>query len=331
MVCNPLASFHSSLEEWRVARPNRLKAAAALKDALALLADAPSPLLALFPLIKTMDAEVLYRLVSDTLRFLRSAFVPAARKFVENRLVSRLGSTVFICSPLAGGIPSSHLDVLASSDQCNQRLSFSQLRFGVLNPGRNGFSAPHSGNTLWWRLWDVGLSCFDLGLHAVVVPGPRLLPGTMLPAGFPYIFIGPRTSSWASVSLLISAELAGSLHFLDDVGNDRVLWFSLPLAGLQRPILVAAVYAPSNDSQFWTSLLQERSLLLRRENALATLILGDLNVHLADLVCHADSCSCLHCRPTSEDKLVRTLLSVHGLVCLNPPEHPTHVSSTIMT
>ena len=118
MVCNPLASFHSSLEEWRVARPNRLKAAAALKDALALLADAPSPLLALFPL-RTMDAEVLCRLVADTLRFLRSAFVPAARKFVEKRLVSRLGSTVFISSPLAGGIPSSHLDVLASSDQCN--------------------------------------------------------------------------------------------------------------------------------------------------------------------------------------------------------------------
>ena len=141
IVCNPLASFHRSLED-------RLKAAAALKDALALLADAPSPLLALFPLFKTMDAEVLYRLVSDTLRFLRSAFVPTARKFVEKRLVSRLGSTVFISSPLAGGIPSSHLDVLASSDQCNQRLSFSQLRFGVLNPGRNGFSAPHSGNTL---------------------------------------------------------------------------------------------------------------------------------------------------------------------------------------
>ena len=116
MVCNPLASFHSSLEEWRVARPNRLKAGAALKDALALLADAPSPLLALFPL-RNMDAEVLCRLVADTLRFLRSAFVPAARKFVEKRLVSRLGSTVFISSPLAGGIPSLHLDVVASSDQ----------------------------------------------------------------------------------------------------------------------------------------------------------------------------------------------------------------------
>ena len=148
MVCNPLASFHSSLEEWRVARPNRLQAAAAaLKDALALLAGAPSPLLALFPL-RTMDAEVLCRLVADTLRFLRSAFVPAARKFVEKRLVSRLGSTVFISSPLAGGIPSLHLDVLASSDQCNQRLSFSQLRFGILNPGRNGFSSLHSSNIL---------------------------------------------------------------------------------------------------------------------------------------------------------------------------------------
>ena len=66
--------------------------------------------------------------------------------------------------------------------------------------------------------------------------------------------------------------------------------------------------------------------MLGRGNVEATLILGDLNVHLADLVRRP----CLHCQPTSVDKCVRTLLSENGLVCVNPPEHPTHVSGTII-
>ena len=53
---------------------------------------------------------------------------------------------------------------------------------------------------LGWKqiMWGLVATC---AIAILVVPGPRFPPGTVLPDGFPYVYVGPASGSWDSVGV----------------------------------------------------------------------------------------------------------------------------------
>ena len=91
--------------------------------------------------------------------------------------------SVEVVSPLAGGISVTavEFDAWRGTDRCQAQ---QQLKVGIMNPGKTGFSNLHSTDILWWRWWEVGFACQELGLQLVALPGPRIPPGIKLLDGF---------------------------------------------------------------------------------------------------------------------------------------------------
>ena len=198
-----------------------------------------------------------------------------------------------------------------------------------MNPGKTGFSNLHSTDILWWRWWEVGLACQELGLQLVALPGPRIPPGTKLPDGFPYTFLGSFSSSWSTVAVLLAPEIAQAVELCSDVGNERRMWFTCRPVGGGPSWLLAAIYAPpGGDVPFWVQLLDEWVYLRRLLNIHATFIFGDLNIHLPYLVQHDLTCHCLHCRPSIVDREIQQMRERASFKCCNPVGVPTHQSGT---
>ena len=183
----PSAAFDVALQSWCASKPNncRLVVSAGLKDALALLEMVPRSAPSLLP-SSSPARDGICKAITETSEFLRHAFVPSC--IAKGKL--RQGGNppalkhLKVTSPLAGGIPIAHIEGL-SAYSSPKHLSTPTFKAGSLNPGRTGFSHLVTGSVLWWRLWEVGITCHDLGLHFVVLSSPRLPPGTRLPEGFP--------------------------------------------------------------------------------------------------------------------------------------------------
>ena len=184
---------------------------------------------------------------------------------------------------------------------------------------------------MWWRLWDIAAAGNDHELELLILPGPRLRPGTRLPDGFPFQFVGLLTRSWSSVAILLAPEIADCVRHLSTVGDDRRLWFLIQSCDGALPWLLCAVYGPpGGDVAFWSTLLAERSSILCDERCSHTIIAGDANIHLSGLVNHPPPCSCCHCKQSGVDAAVECLLRQAGFVCWSPPDSPTHASGTII-
>lgn len=159
--------------------------------------------------------------------------------------------------------------------------------------------------------------------------GPHIPPGTKLPDGFPYTFLGCFSSSWSTVAVLLAPEIAQAVELRNDVGNERRMWFTCrPVDGGPSWLLAAIYGPPGGDVQFWVQLLDEWVYLRRLLNIHATFIFGDLNIHLPYLVQHELTCHCLHCQPSIVDREIHQMLERAGVKCCNPVGVPTHQSGT---
>ena len=61
-----------------------------------------------------------------------------------------------------------------------------------------------------------------------------------------------------------------------------------------------------------------------------TYLVGDLNIHFSHLVAYPSDCGCVHCKQSSYDRDVTSMLCRAGFTCANPVVVPTHVSGTII-
>ena len=161
------------------------------------------------------------------------------------------------------------------------------------------------------------------GIQAFVVPGPRFLHGLSLPQGFPYIFVGPSTSDWNSVGLLVAVDYLDCFKILEDCSSSpRRIWFRVKTKDAQG-VTVCGFYAPpGGDCSFFKELLSEAAAFD------LVVLIGDTNIHPRYLVVHERGCKCSHCNPSSVDKKCVALLQRAGLRCLNPVGFPTHISGT---
>lgn len=312
---------------------DHVAAAAGLKDALALLEEATVDVLSLLP-SSFAGRSCISGMVTDTISFLRQSFIPTLAQKADRKMIYRDPISNKVCvklvTPFAGAISA---DLLShSSRQQPKATSADQLRVGTINPARTGFSHLRTNDILWWRWWEIGLACDELGLQFVVLPRPRIPSGTRLPDGFPYEFLGTFSTSWATVAVLLKPECTTSLQHLPASGNDRCMWFvGQPATHGERPLLLAAVYGPPGGGEaFWAQVMDDRRLLRAAMGAECTYIIGDLNIHPPDLVDHSDTCHCAHCKPSNADVNIWKLLLREGFSCHNPLGEATHSSGTII-
>ena len=323
--------FQSLLSPWSTryrGAARTLAANAFLKDTLSLLESQPWGLSNLWP--SGFQSAELNLLINDTVIFLAQSIIPlvshvAGRATDANRPAA---SSILVSSPLAGGVPADHVKAIAE-DSSSARLN--TMAIGCFNPGRCGFCSLHSNHLLWWRLWATADEARSRGLSILILPSPRLPPGTHLPEGFPYLFIGPQTLYWDSVGIFIAPEISRRIVPLEDVGSARRLWLSVWPVSNATPWLLCAITAPpGGDTTFWSELLSERRMLTARRAYQHVVIAGDANTHLPYLVHHPPACSCSHCNLSSADKHIATLLRDSGLIAFNPVDTATHISGTII-
>ena len=275
--------------------------------------------------------ELLFTVGLETRDYLRSVVLPTLRSRVlgGSRRYVRDG-ILAVTSPLAGAIPAQLHSSMERVPESVQRGS-NLVNFGVLNPGRNGFSNPANDQVMWWRLWEIGLTAAELNLHVLIVPSPRLPFGVRLPYDFPFCFFGRRTTAWDSVGIFIQTEVCFNFELLECAENDRILWLLIHGEGNAAKGLLICVYAPpGGDVSFWMDLLREREVVKKASGAAYTIIAGDLNLHLQHLVKHDASCTCSHCKPSAADTSIWHLLCIAGFHCLNPCGVATHSSGTII-
>ena len=153
--------------------------------------------------------------------------------------------------------------------------------------------------------------------------------GTKLPLGFPLAFEGALTSGWDSVGFLYLPEIAESLVPVPKHGNNRRMWILVRIAASSKFWALCAIAGPpGGDRKFWEDLLCEHRTIVTESAIHATLIAGDANIHLPEVVDHAFGCTCLHCKPAAVDKDIHSLLKKSGFSCINPINTATHVSGT---
>jgi hypothetical protein len=152
-----------------------------------------------------------------------------------------------------------------------------------------------------------------------------------LPHGFPYIFEATLTYSWATVGIFIAPELALAIEILEGFGNERAMWLILTQRSPTVKWAICAIYGPpGGDRTFWERLLHERKVIMAKFGITRTLLAGDANIHLPEVVIHATGCACLHCKPSKVEKDIARLLKANGLSCSNPVNVPTHASGTLI-
>ena len=326
----PEAAFHELLGKWTrcdKSSLDRIAAASALKDTIALLETCPTDLSPAWH--SSPVRQSLSDTIHDTKHFLRSILLFAFGNAAERRMVKRNADStkVYIQSPFTGGVPVDHIQQ-ATSNFTSPSL-FSHLGIGILNPGRCGLSSLDGTSVLWWRLWEIVQASLDAELQIAILPSPRLPANTKLPVGFPCSFEGAMTTGWDSVGLLFLPEVASAFSPLPEFGNDLCIWLLVKDQTKTTQFALCCVAAPpGGDLNFWESLLKERRDIIQNHSVSATIIAGDTNIHIPEVVQHCQSCRCSHCRPSSVDKKIHKLLQLDRLTCMNPVNRSTHVSGT---
>ena len=327
----PAVAFSNRLKSWceNVSGfVGRMAAAAALKDMLALLETAPVAVSQLLPGESPFN-RILHLSVSGTICYIRSSLLAVFRRYAERSIVGegKRSRLVKIQSPLSNGIPVDHVAKLEAEN--GGRCSLSSIGLGSLNPGRCGLSTLGGEQVLWWRWWEIAEAATERDLRIIVLPSPRIPAGTRLPEGYPFIFEGIQNGDWASVGVLIAPEFLASIQFSNEYCTTRVIWLRILQPPPLRPWAIAAIYGPTGgDLPFWQKLLSDRMVIMKEFRIHRTVVIGDGNIHLCQVVSHPDGCQCLHCKQRLVDQDIAKLLAANGLSCVNPVNSPTHVSGT---
>ncbi len=255
---------------------------------------------------------------------MKDEVVPGMRRLLRRAIPT--------ASPYAGGVEIVAPDAPAHHGAASP-LQVPRLGVSVLNPGRTGFTCLGTHDVLTWRLWHVALALQECGVSVCALPGARWPPGASLPEGFPFLWHGVATESWAGVGFFVSVDLAQAAWVVSDVGNDRVVWLALSSAGQPggSPALVVGAFyaAPGGDVDTWTRLLEEHGVLKARFPRAAFCLAGDGNAHLSSVVSHGAECRCAHCAQSPADRTIQALLEASGLAPLNDGT-PTHTSGSVI-
>ena len=166
-------------------------------------------------------------------------------------------------SPYAGGVDADAVrKLLAGSRDTVVARSF---WLGVLNPGRTGFLVLGTNLLLDWRLHAVAAALLEKGIDICVMPGARMAPGVVLPLGFPFVWIGCKTVSWAGVGVFCRIELIGSVHPIEDMSEDRVLWLEVwsdPSSTTGPTMIICCGYpGPGGDLVTWKKIIDAFTIL----------------------------------------------------------------------
>ncbi|CAE7834833.1 unnamed protein product [Symbiodinium sp. CCMP2592] len=303
---------------WLAKNPKQLELNAALKDFQGLYELAPQNPgnLATDGRKRFARLQPLASFVASLKGFLHDSLIPTAKSCV--RKVSR------VVSPYFGGVPlHDHSESLPS-------LVSDSLTFAILNPGRIGLSTVAGEDILWWRLFHICSVLVERNIQICVLPGARWPPGSTLPPGIPFKWLGVQTSSWGAVGVLVATELDTEVSCIEQLGSSVILW--LLVRGSDRKqgpaVILGAIYPkPGGDLETWQQILDEYQHLKTCYPGTRILIAGDANIHLETVVSHQAECRCVHCRQSSVDREIERRIIAVGLVCYNPPK-PTHVSGT---
>ena len=172
----PVKPLRDLILFWLGTQSRGLELSALAKDCDALLAACPSlpP-----PLLLACDgaAASLVALVSALSTLVRREVAPS---LARAGLLQQPGQVV---SPYAGGVPVGNADPARHAAEPGSQDS---IHLAVLNPGRLGFLALGTDVFLEWRLHAVAHVLSGCGADICVLPGARLPPGAVLPAGFPF-------------------------------------------------------------------------------------------------------------------------------------------------
>ena len=289
---------------------HKVAAAGLVKDCRDLLGSAPLGISNLLPEGFLFRSQ-LRLFVDGTVKFLKT---------VSDSLQHTAGvARLVVSAPWSGGCKAARVD--NKDVNCASTLD---LRVASLNPGNAGFSSLRGGHTIWWKLWEIAEFGLCNNIAILVVPGPRFPPGTVLPDGFPYVYVGPASGSWDSVGVLLLSEIAPQVEILDHVsGSDRRLWMRVNVH-MQDPMFLVAFYGITGDDSFFRALLDEA------QNFPYFFGIGDGNIHLASVVVHPKPCTCSHCKQSSADRAVEKMFMRRRIQVLNPVGERTHDSGTII-
>ena len=322
-----LEALRSVVQAWLGGPLRPLERAAALRDVLALLELAPSP----HPAARGLGGGQLAPLFGRA---------QALRTFLKEEVLPRLagagGPAPQVSAPYAGGLPAACLADLGGAQDSRgqaQPCQLSAIRLGVFNPGRTGFLALGTELLLDWRLEQVAVALLDHRVDICVLPGARFPPGALLPRGYPFAWVGDRSTGWDTVGLFIRLELEHVVRIREAWSEGRVLcvevWSTSPGASAPAAALVACYPRPGGDRETWRRVLEVAPALRAEFPSARVLVAGDANIHLSYLVAHPSGCSCLHCKQSAADIEIQSWLAAQGWLACNP-QIPTHSSVTVL-
>ena len=232
--------LRSLFEEWWSAGPLKMERLAFLKDVKTLLGLKPrNPIRLQHP--QGHDVKPLADMAGVLAQFLRRVALPT--------LMVTSGTPVI--SPYAGGVDASEVE----DDRGGEKEHIGELKFACLNPGCVGLAALGTDEVLYWRLWAIAAALQSHGIQVCALPGARWPPGSRLPGGFPYVWLGRQSSSFASVGFLILEELAGNVCSIEEWCCDR--WHTIrirdpgPGADHHAVHLCGFYAAPGGDKETW--------------------------------------------------------------------------------
>ena len=304
------------LQTWAANRPRKLEQSAAYKDAVALAKDAPTNPTAL-KFEGDEKAKALIQICVDLKDFVIREAIPCIKSAGTSPPVKS------VVSPLAGGVDAFASRIHAPPVPIH---ASSHCIIATFNPGRCGFSALVTNELLYWRLEATAAMLTAHEVDICVTPGARFPPGARLPPDFPFAWLGTCSRSWGVVGCLVRVELLKAIEPLVDFGCERIFW--LKVDGAEGQLVICAIYpAPGGDEQTWKQIIDEFHLVRNRFPRARVYILGDGNVHLASVVDHPASCTCLHCKQSAADTRIDNSIKRAGLVALNDGK-PTHQSGT---
>ena len=306
---------------WLGGPQSRAELAAAARDLLALLHLAPA-----WPDGVNRNAGTvagpLWAFAVELQHFLARSLLPS--------LLALPGVSRLVGGPYVGGVPQSVAAEEAGRARGPAPPVRPLFRIATLNPGRTGFLHLGTDLILEWRREAVAHALVEHGIDVCILPGSRFPPGAWLPAGFPFVWIGPTSTEWDTVGLFVRPELEHAVRCVPEASSAREQWFEVwPSASARSPCLVFCAMYPvhGGDRDTWSSIVAHAAEFQAKYPLSRVLIGGDGNVHLTYVASHAATCRCLHCSQRGPDKDIQALLDSANLRAFNPPK-PTHSSGT---
>ena len=154
-----------------------------------------------FPLLLSCGgaAAPLTVLVATQSTLVRREIAPAIGRLVSAQ------PPLCVVSPYAGGVRAGVSPALFPTNGPGPNES---VRLAFLNPRRLDFLALGADVLLEWRLHFVAQLLTECPADVYVLPGARMPPGALLPEGFPFTWMGPRSVSWEAVYFNVRSEVA---------------------------------------------------------------------------------------------------------------------------